>query len=89
MKKLFQGEIMPRMIRVDCPECKQSESLVVAFGEPYRDFGDGADDADFRTVTVAQKCACDLEDDERAEGIVYEWNRECYPYQIKGEWYQR
>lgn len=79
---------MPRMIKVKCPECNQSDSLTVAFGEPYRNFGDNASDDDFRAEIRKQECFCNLEDDERPKEIVYEWMTDCYPYQIQGEWYE-
>jgi hypothetical protein len=79
---------MPRMIKMDCPECKAPESLTVAFGDPYKNFGDNADDDDFRAELRMQTCTCDLEDDERIEETVRQWNADCYPYQIQGEWYE-
>lgn len=77
---------MPRHIKMDCPECGQTESLTVAFGRPYEDFGDGASEDDFKAVIVNQECECELEDDERPKETVYQWTIDTYPYAIKGEW---
>ncbi len=78
---------MPRFIKMTCPDCRKPESLTVAFGEPYRDFGDGMDDADLRVDIVAQECPCeDVDDSDAVTNTIWEWMAECYPYKMKGEW---
>jgi len=77
---------MPRMIKADCPECKLTDSLTIAFGDPYQDFGDGLDDSALRVEVKEQECRCDLDDTAQVYDTIRRWISDTYPYAIKGEW---
>lgn len=78
---------MPRMIKADCPECHKKDSLTIAFGEPYADFGDGMDDSDFRAEVFEQECNCHPDATAEIYDTIYQWNANCYPSAIAGEWH--